>query len=789
MNLSMKWLREFVDLDCSPKEYADQMTMSGSKVEGYTVEGEEITGVVVGRVLSLERHPDSDHLWVCQVDVGSEVLQIVTGAQNLKEGDLVPAALHGSTLPGGVKIKRGKLRGIESNGMLCSLSELSLTKNDFPHAIEDGIFVIDEEVRPGQDIREALGLNDVSVEFEITPNRPDCLSMIGLARETAATFQKPLKLHAPKVKGTGGSVKDYLTVCVQASDCKRYMNRVVKNIRIAPSPLWLRERLRACGLRPINNIVDITNYVMLEYGQPMHAFDYKYVKDGKINVRMAKAGETITTLDGVERALQADMLVIADSEVPMAVAGVMGGEFSGIMDDTETVVFESACFDGPSVRTTARDLGMRTDSSSRFEKGLDPAACPAALERACELVELLGAGDVVDGVIDEGYEEAPLRRIPLDVEGINRFLGIELSRQAMVEILTRLDFQVENGEVIVPSFRGDVEQKADVAEEIARFYGYDNIPSTVFKGYAAAAKTPEQAFEAKIAGTALSMGYYEIVTYSFISPKYYDKIRLAPDSVLRRSVTIRNPLGEDTSVMRTTALPSMLETLARNYNNRNLSAKLFELATVYLPTTDDQLPKEKKVLVLGAYGAGVDFFTVKGAVEALLREFHVADVNVEAVKNRPEFHPGRCAALSSGETPLGIMGEIHPQVLENYGLGVKAYVALLPLEALYGSAKAKIEFKPAPKFPAVTRDLAIVCDQATPVLTLEKAIRRAAGKLLESVTLFDVYEGEQVGQNKKSVAYSMTLRGADRTLTDTEADQTVEKILKALSQIGAQLRQ
>ena len=630
MNLSMRWLDEFVHVDTPIHDFCEALTMSGSKVEGYEVEGAEIENVVVGKVLAMERHPNSDHMWICQVDVGkSEPVQIVTGAQNVHVGDLVPAALHKSHLPGGVTITKGKLRGVESNGMLCSLKELGLTTHDFPYAIEDGIFILQEACAVGEDIRTAIGLNDTVVEFEITSNRPDCLSIIGLARETAATYRLPLHLHTPVVQGAGGDVNDLLKVRVENTElCQRYMAAVVRNIKVASSPRWLRERLRACGVRPINNIVDITNYVMLEYGQPMHAFDLKYVKDGQIVVRNAAAGETITTLDGTVRELSPEMLVIADAEKPSAVAGVMGGEYSGIHNDTNTIVFESACFKGSSVRLTAKKLGMRTESSGRFEKGLDPMNCEGALLRALELVEQLGAGEVVSGVIDIDHADHALRRVPFDADWMNRFLGISLTREEMVESLRPLEIAVVGNECIVPSYRADLEQKADIAEEVARMYGYDKIPTTALRGSAEAIITPEQDFERRINNAMIAMGYDEIVTYSFMSPKMYDKICLPADHPMRKSVVITNPLGEDTSIMRTTGLPSMLDTLARNYNNRNPEAWLYEISSEYLPREGEDLPEERAVLMVGCYGGEADFFTL---------EFNAADTMVAGRTNCNRF--------------------------------------------------------------------------------------------------------------------------------------------------------
>lgn len=792
MQLSMRWLHDFVEeIPATNREYAERLTMTGSKVEGWEEEGSELNKVVVGKILELAPHPNADKLQICQIDVGDGApLQIVTGAKNVAAGDLVPVALDGSSLHGGVKIKKGKLRGVASNGMLCSVAELGITTHDFPYAIDDGIFILEEDCRIGQDIREAIGYNDTVFEFEITSNRPDCLSVIGLARETAVSFGKPLKLHTPVVKGGHGDVNGLLKVRVEAPDlCPRYCARVVKNVRVKPSPRWMRERLRASGVRPINNIVDITNYVMLEYGQPMHAFDQKYLKEQQIVVRRAKEGESIVTLDGVERKLSPDMLVIADQDKPSAVAGVMGGEYSGIMDDTSTIVFESACFAGPSVRITAKTLGMRTDSSARFEKGLDPNNCIPALERACELVELLDAGDVCDGIIDVNNSSGERRKLALEPEWIKRFLGISISEEEMVQILQKLDFEVKDGVVAVPTFRADVEHKADVAEEIARFYGYDRIPATLVGGSAQGKLTEEQKFERMVNDTMQALGYSEIMTYSFISPKFYDKIGLPSDSPLRRSVTIANPLGEDTSIMRTIALPSLCEALSRNYSSRNLSASLYEIATEYIPKeSDSELPVEKQSVVIGAYGEGTDFFSLKGAVEALLEKARVFDYDVQPATEEYAFHPGRCAQLLKDGKAFGVIGELHPKVLENYGLGARACAAVLDFNALFALRDPVRQYQPLPKFPAVTRDLAFVCDDEIPVLALQKSIAAAAGSRLEKVTLFDVYKGKQVADGKKSVAFNLVLRSADGTLKDEDADAIVKKVRKALTDLGAELR-
>ena len=791
MDLSIRWLKDYVDIgDISMRDFSEAMSMSGSKVEGWTTEFEDIKNVVVGKILSVEPHPDSDHLVICQLDVGQqEPVQIVTGASNVHVGDMVPAALHKSQLPNGVKITKGKLRGVMSNGMMCSIAELNLTKGDFPYAAENGIFLLQEDCQVGQDIASAIGCNDTCVEFEITPNRPDCLSVLGLAREAAVTFGKELKMHTPQVKGCGGDVHDYLSVEVRNPQlCPRYTAKVVKNVKIGPSPRWMRERLRASGVRPIDNIVDITNYVMLEYGQPMHAFDIEYVKDHKIIVRNAVSGETIQTLDGVDRTLSEDMLVIADSEKASAVAGVMGGEHSGINENTHTVVFESACFKGSSVRITAKKLGMRTESSGRFEKGLDAQNCLPAVMRACELVELLGAGEVVDGVIDVDNTNYQPTRIHLDADWTNRFLGTDIPKEQMVKILTDLQFQLEGDEIIVPSFRSDVEHKADIAEEIARFYGYNNIPTTIAKGSPEGGYNEYQKFERVVNQNMLAQGMYEIMTYSFVSPKQYDKIRLPKDDPKRQSVVIRNPLGEDTSIMRTNAIPSMMDILSKNYNNRNGAVSLYEIGNEYIPVEGELLPDEVPNLVLGMYGDDKDFFTLKGVVENLLDTLAIREYDVDAKSDDPTFHPGRCAVLSKDGEEFGIIGEVHPLVCANYGINTRVYVGKLKLRKLFAMMDTQRSYVPMPKFPASTRDLALLCDDALPVMTMEKAIKAAAGKILEKIELFDVYKGSQIAQGKKSVAFNISMRASDRTLTDEEVNGAMSKILKALEELGAQIR-
>lgn len=794
MNISRKWLNEFVPVTVSDRDFDQAMTLSGSKVETITHLGAEITNVVVGQVTGLRRHENSDHMWICQVDVGQgEPVQIVTGAQNVKQGDLVPVAQHNATLPGGVTIHSGTLRGEASNGMLCSIAELGLEDRDFPAACTDGIWILSDDpelsgCKPGDDIRTVAGLDDHVVEFEITPNRPDCLSVIGLAREAAATFRAPLTLHTPVVKGGAeGNLFELLDVETPDADlCPRYTARMVRNVKIAPSPKWMRERLRAMGVRPINNIVDITNYVMLEYGQPMHAFDYRYVQGGKIIVRRAAEGEELTTLDGVLRKLNANHLVIADQTRAVGLAGIMGGENSEITADTTDVVFESACFDGTCIRKGALALGMRTEASAKFEKGLDPMNTLPAVDRACQLVELLGAGEVVDGVIDILNHVPHPTVLTLEPEKINALLGTQVPAQDMVDILTRLDFQVEGNQVTVPSWRGDVQRMADLAEEVARFYGYNNIPSTLMRGQTTqGGYSPAQKLERRLGALCRCCGFDEIITYSFISPAYYDKIRLPQDDPRRRSLQILNPLGEDTSIMRTTTLPSMLEILTRNYNNHNKSVRLYELGRVYQPGGADGLAVESKCLTLGAYGEEMDFFVLKGIVEALLHDLRVSGLRFEALTTAPSYHPGRCAQVWAEGQCLGVLGQVHPLTAGNYGVDAPLYCAELDFNALMAAQGSPAEYTPLPKFPSVTRDIAVVCDQSVTVGQLRSAIFQGTCGLLKEAALFDIYQGPGIPEGKKSVAFSLVLRAEDRSLTGEEADGDVRAILTALEQTCA----
>ena len=795
MKLNRKWLNEeFVDLSgVADREFVETMTIAGQKVETYERLDAELRNVVVGRVVSITRHTNSDHMWVCQIDVGAgEPVQIVTGAQNVHEGDLVPVAQHNSWLPGGVHITKGKLRGEVSNGMLCSLKELGLTLNDFPYAIEDGIWILQEDCKPGDDINTVIGNDDTVVDFEITNNRPDCYSILGLAREAAAAFNKPMRHHDPVVRGgAAGELSELLEVEVPAEDlCRRYTARMVRNVKIAPSPKWLRQRLRANGVRPINNIVDITNYVMLEYGQPMHAFDYRYVGSGKIIVRRSEPGETLTTLDGNVRTLTPGMLVIADETKPIGLAGIMGGENSEIMDDTVDVVFESANFNGTSIRQTALALGMRTEASGKFEKNIDPLLTLPAVDRACELVELLGAGEVMDGVIDVLNDIPEPRTIELEPDRINALLGTDISEADMVEYLRRLEIPVEGHEIRVPSWRPDLVGMADIAEEVGRLFGYNNIPTTTFRGAATeGGYTEAMKLENRAGSLCRSLGYSEILTYSFVSPSIFDQIRLPEDSSLRNAMRIQNPLGEDASIMRTVALPSMLAILARNNAYHNDAVKLYELAKVYLPKPGQILPDEPKHLVLGTYGEHEDFFKMKGEIEAFLRGMNVPEARYTAEKHDPTFHPGRCARVSVGGVDLGCFGQIHPLVARSYGIDGEIFAAELNFTALLSLQLPEKTYTPLPKYPAVTRDIAVVCDEAVTVAALSDCIRAAGGKLLRSVELFDIYRGKGIASGSKSAAFRLTLRADDRTLTDADSDGVVSAVLAALEkELNAKLR-
>ena len=795
MKLNREWINsEFVDLShISDKEYVDTLTVFGQKVETWERMDAEIKNVIVGQVTEIVRHENSDHMWVCQINVGKdEPVQIVTGAQNVQQGDMVPVAMHNSWLPGGVHITKGKLRGVKSNGMLCGLEELGLTLGDFPNAILDGIWILnDEDCTIGQDINEVIGNDDTIVDFEITNNRPDCYSIIGLARESAAAFGKQMRHHEPVVSGSdAGNIFEKLDVEVPAEHlCNRYTARMVANVKIGPSPKWLRRRLRANGVRPINNIVDITNYVMLEYGQPMHAFDYRYITSGKIVVREAAEGETLTTLDGVERPLKPGMLVIADDNRAIGLAGIMGGENSEIMDDTTTVVFESANFNGTSIRQTALALGMRTEASGKFEKNLDPMMTVPAVQRACELVEMLGAGDVLDGTIDIiNYVPQP-KTLTLEPERINHLLGTEIPREDMVKYLELLEIPVEGDAIHVPSFRPDLNLMADIAEEVGRSYGYNEIPTTPFKTSTQGGYSEFMILENKAGQLCRSMGYSEIITYSFVSPAIFDQIRLPADSCLRNAMRIQNPLGEDTSIMRTIALPSMLEILSRNANYHNKAAKLYEMAKIYLPTEGQDLPAEPKMLLLGTYGEGTTFFSMKGELEAILKGLRMPKASYTAVKDNPSFHPGRCAKVSVNGVDVGFMGQVHPLVCKNFGMDMEVYCAEIDFSKLSEMVLPEPTYTPLPKYPTVTRDLSVMCDEALTVAEVEEVMTAAAGKLLRGIKLFDIYRGKGVAEGKKSLAFSLELRADDRTLTDADSEGVVTKVLEALGEkLGVSLR-
>ena len=792
MDLSIRWLNDYVDTKgIGDRDFAEDVTMSGSKVERVSHEAANISGIVVGKVLSIDKHPNADSLVVCSVDVGYDKLTIVTAAKNLTVGDKVPVATNGAVVANGTKIVTSDLRGVESQGMFCSVAELGLTVNDFPYAIENGIFVIEEECELGQDIRDAIGLNDTIVEFEITSNRADCLGVLGLAREVAATYNKPFNHPHPVIEHEEGDINDLLKVEVENKElCKRYVARAVTDIKVGPSPRWLRERLRASGVRPINNIVDITNFVMLEYCQPMHAFDIENVKGHKIVVRNAKDGETITTLDEVERKLSPEMLVICDEEKPSAIAGVMGGLTSGINPDTKTIIFESANFMGSSVRKTAQKLGLRTESSGRFEKGLDSRVCSEAADRACQLIEMLGAGKVVGGRIDIDNDDKGDIRIPLNHDWINNFLGINLSADEMKDILRKIDFTIDGDTVIPPHFRIDIHHKADVAEEIARFYGYDKITNTPIQGACCGIVTRRQHLEEAAAEAMLAQGLDEICTFTFISPKLLDKALIPQDSSLRNFVKILNPLGEETSVMRTTAIPSMLNTLSLNYNNRNPEAAFYELAKEYIPHESvDELPDENISLMIGMYGEDTDYYRLKGAVEAFLDAFVITDWDVEPIHNNPTFHPGRCAEFKVNGETIAVLGEVHPTALNNFSIGTRAYVAKIDFDKCCELAKwGEKEYQGMPKFPASTRDLALLCDEEMPVLKLEKAIKSAVGDILEEISLFDIYRGEQIPAGKKSMAFALKMRSADHTLKEEELNDAMKKAMDKASELGCQLR-
>ncbi len=812
MNTPLSWIKAYVpDLDCTTQEYVDAMTLSGTKVEGYTELDKNLEKIVVGKILKIEKHPDADKLIICQVqiDEAGEQVQIVTGASNVKEGDKVPVVLDGGRVagsvhddkphPDGIKIKKGKLRGVESFGMMCSIDELGSSTDMYPDAAPDGIYILSDnpaykDAPIGSDVPELLGLRDVVVEYEVTSNRVDCFGILGIAREAAATFDKKFIPPVVKVTENQEDTKDYISVDVQATDlCSRYVAKVVKNIKIAPSPEWMQRRLAAVGIRPINNIVDITNYVMEEYAQPMHAYDLDTIAGKKIVVKRAENGDKFTTLDGQERELDNSILTICDGEKAIGIAGIMGGENSMITDNVSTMLFEAACFDGTNIRLSGKKLGMRTDAQAKFEKGLDPNNAKEALDRACQLITELGAGEVVGGYVDVYPEVRQPIRVGYNVEKINKLLGTDIDEETMIGYFEKIDLPVdrETKELIVPTWRQDIKCLADVAEEVARFYGYANIPTTLPSGSGTSGGLSLKLRVENIArSVAEQFGFCEAMTYSFESPKVFDKLKIAEDDVLRNTVMITNPLGEDYSMMRTLPLNGMLTSLATNYNRRNKNVRLYEIANVYIPKAlpVTELPDERTQLTLGMFGEG-DFFDLKGVVEEVVEAIGLKKLKTYDPKAGKNFlHPGRQANIMYGDVVLGYMGEVHPDVADTYGIGEKAYVAVIDMPTVMELADFSIKYTGIAKYPAVSRDLSMVMKKEILVGQVEEIIRKKGGKLLESCTLFDVYEGNQIADGYKSVAYSIAFRAADHTLEEKEITNVMDKIIKALEDIGIELR-
>lgn len=794
MKVPMSWFNDYTNIDgVSPREYAEALTLTGSKVETVENMGKDIKNVVTGKILEITEHPDSDHMVICKVDVGDEVLQIVTGAPNVKVGQIVPVAKNDSYLPGGVHIKTGKLRGVESAGMLCSHEELGLSESDLSRKPEYGILILPEDTKIGIDIKDLFGLNEEVVEFEITSNRPDCFSVIGLARETAATFKKPFSVPEPTFKENSEDISDTISVSVENPDkCLRYTAKMIKNVKIGPSPAWMAHRLKAAGIRPINNIVDITNYILLEYGQPMHAFDLRHLSGGKIIVRDAKDGEVIKTLDEQDRTLSSNDLVIADADKAVAIAGVMGGFNSEIEEDTTTVIFESATFDAVSVRLTAQKAGLRTEASSRYEKGLDANNTIPAVRRACQLVCELGAGEVVGGMIDiVGNIPAPMV-IKFRPEKINAFLGIDIKKEEMAGYLTTIDFKVDldKMEITVPTSRPDVVAEADVAEEVARFYGYNKIPTTLISGETTKGSfSPIQKFRKSLSSILTAQGMYEIYTFTFIGENEFDKLNLPKNCNFRRAVKIRNPLGEDTSIMRTTMLASMMEALSYNYNHKNEEARLFEISKTYIPTETGKLPTEPEKLSIGMYGKDIDFFDLKGVIEEVISGLNLDGISWKRLTDCPSLHPGRAAALIKDGKQIGILGQVHPTVCRNFDMDTSCYVAEIDVLPLFESVNDNVKYSQLPKFPAAERDIAVLVDKTALVGDLEATIAKASGALLENIKLFDVYEGDRIPEGKKSIAFAISFRAADRSLTGEEVNKVFNKIVKDLEyKNNAQLR-
>ena len=807
MNTPISWIKAYVpDLDVDIETFVNKMTLSGSHVENYVKKDKNLEKIVVGKIESIEKHPDADKLVVCQVNIGAETIQIVTGAKNMQEGDLVPVVLDGGKVaaahgddteyPDGIKIKKGKLRGVESNGMMCGIEELGSSRDFYPEAPEDGIYVFPEEsgVKPGDDAVKALGLDDAVVEYEITSNRVDCFSMIGMAREVAATFDKKFVPPVVEVKGSGGDVNDYISVEVKDTDlCPRYAARVVTDIKIGPSPKWMRERLAAQGIRSINNLVDITNYVMEEYGQPMHAFDLDTIAGHKIIVKRAADGDKFTTLDGQERTLDSDVLMICDGEKEVAIAGIMGGENSMVTDDIKTLLFEAACFDGTNIRLSTKRIGLSTDASAKFVKGLDPNLALEAINRACQLIEELGCGKVVDGVVDVYPNPVSDKELLFEPDKMNKLLGTDIAKEDMLKYFAKLDlvYNEDKNTITIPTFRQDLNCMADLAEEVARFYGYDNIPTTLPHGEATAGK---KSYAERINDITRTIcegnGFSGAMCYSFESPKVFDKLLIPEDSEYRKAIEISNPLGEDYSIMRTLSLNGILTSLSTNYNRRNKEARLYELANVYIPKALPltELPDEKMKLTLGMYGGG-DFFNLKGVVEELFERLGFGkDVIYEPSAEQPFLHPGRQAVIKKGNLVIGYLGQLHPEVADNYSIKADVYVAVLDMETVTMLSDFDRKYEGIAKFPGMTRDLSLVVDKSIFVGEIEKVIKKCGGKLLESYKLFDVYEGEQVAEGKKSVAYTMTFRAKDRTLEDKEVSDIIDKLLKELGKMNIEIR-
>lgn len=806
MNTSLNWIKAMVPgLDVTDQEFRDAMTLSGTKVENFTAFDKNLDKIVVGQIESVEKHPDADKLVICQVNVGSETVQIVTGAPNIpvgSSGQKVPVVLDGGRVAGGhdggalpedgIKIKKGKLRGVESFGMMCAIEELGSSREFYPDAPENGIYILGDDAQVGEDAVHYLGLDDTVFEYEITNNRVDCYSIIGIAREAAATFRKPFTPPVVTETGNAEDINDYVKVDVEATDlCSRYTARLVKNIKLAPSPKWMQRRLASAGIRPINNIVDITNYVMEEYGQPMHAYDYDTLAGGKIVVRRAKDGEKFMTLDGQERTLDSDMLMICDGEKAVGLAGIMGGENSKITDDVKTMLFEAATFDGTNIRKATKRLGLRTDASGKFEKGLDPENALAAMNRACQLIEELGAGEIVGGVVDVYPNKKERVRVPFEPERINALLGTNVSVEEMLGYfkMLELDYDEAKQELIIPTFRQDLLRTADIAEEVARFFGYANIPTTLPHGASTMGKISFKQRVEDVAGEiAQFCGFSQAMTYSFESPKVFDKLKLAADAEERKTVVISNPLGEDFSIMRTLPLNGMLNSLATNYNRRNKDVKLYELANVYVPVEGEDLPDERVQFTLGFYGDG-DFFTMKGVVEEFLEKIGMsARPEYDPEAGKTFLHPGRQAEILYKDTVIGYLGEVHPDVADTYGLGERTYIAVLDLPEILPFASFDRKYEGIAKFPAVTRDISMVMPKTVLVGEVEKIIEKRGGKLLEKYNLFDIYEGAQIKEGFKSVAYTISFRAKDRTLEDKDIQPIMEKILGDLSGMGIELR-